>query len=147
MFGLTPYESRKNQVCAGKPRDIFDLFFRDDCISAFTGGISTNFNADIKDLDKEYVIEAEMPGLTKDDVKLDLNGDILTITAEKREDSSDENGRYIRRERKYGAFTRSFRFDDIDRDGASAKFENGVLRVALPKQVSASEQRKSIDIG
>ena len=146
MFGLTPYEQRKNQVSVNKPRDIFDYFFGDDFMPAFTGGFSANFNADIKDLGSEYVIEAEMPGLVKDDIKLDMNGDILTIAAEKKESATEDHGNYIRRERRYGTYSRSFRFEDIRKDEINAKFENGILRVSLPKQNAAEEQKKFIDI-
>ena len=146
MFGITPYEHKKNQLSTSRPRDIFDYFFGDDFMPAFASGFTSNFNADIRDLGKEYVIEAEMPGLTKDDIKLDLNGDILTIAAEKREDASEDNGNYIRRERRYGSYSRSFRFEDIRQDEINAKFENGILRVTLPKQVVSNEKKKFIDI-
>ena len=146
MFGITPYEHKKNQLSAGRPRDIFDYFFGEDFLPAFSGGFTSNFNADIRDLGKEYIIEAEMPGLTKDDIRLDLNGDILTIAAEKREDSSENGGNYIRRERRYGSYSRSFRFEDVRQDEINAKFENGILRVTLPKQEFTDEKKKSIDI-
>jgi HSP20 family protein len=146
MFGLTPYDNRKCQISVSKPRDIFDYFFGEDFLPAATGNFSANFNADIRDLGKEYVIEAEMPGLSKEDIKLGMNGDILTIEAEKKEEASEERGNYIRRERRYGTFTRSFRFEEIRKDNINAKFENGVLRVTLPKQESCVEQNKAIDI-
>ena len=146
MFGLTPYEGRKNQVSVNRPRDIFDYVFGDDFLQTYSGGFATNFHADIRDLGNEYVIEAEMPGLTKEDIKLDLNGDILTISAEKRESSSEGRGNYIMRERRYGTYTRSFRFEDIRRDDINAKFENGILSISVPKQTSADEQKKIIDI-
>ena len=146
MFGLTPYENKKNQVSVNRPRDIFDYFFGDDFLPAYAGGFSANFSADIRDVGNEYVIEAEMPGLTKDDIKLDLNGDVMTISAEKKEESNEGRGNYIRRERRYGTYARSFRFEDIQKDNIHAKFENGVLRVVLPKLTPADEQRKSIDI-
>ena len=148
MFGLTPYENRKNQVIVNKPRDIFDLFFGDDFIPAFSSGFTANFNADIRDHGNEYVIEAEMPGLAKDDIKLDLNGDIVTISAEKKEEEETAGGKgnYIRRERRYGTFTRSFRFEDVVRDGINAKFENGILRVTLPKQSPTDTNKRAIDI-
>jgi HSP20 family protein len=146
MFGLTPYENRKSQLYINKPRDVFDYFFGDDFLPAFASGFSANFNADIKDLGNEYLIEAEMPGVTKDDIKLDLNGDVLTVSAEKKEETSDGRGNYIRRERRYGSYTRSFRFEDIKKDEINAKFENGILRVALPKQQPSGEQKRAIDI-
>ena len=146
MFGLTPYENRKNQMQANRPRDIFDYFFGDDFLPAVSNSLTANFNADIRDLGKEYVIDAEMPGLTKDDIKLGMDGDILTIEAEKKEETAETRGNYIRRERKYGTFTRSFRFEDIQKDKIGAKFENGILRITLPKLDATVDQRKAIDI-
>ena len=146
MFGLTPYESKRNQITINKPRDIFDYFFGDDFYPALPTGFNANFTADIRDLGKEYVIEAEMPGLDKDDIKLDLDGDVLTISAEKKEATSEERGSFIRRERRFGSFTRCFRFEDVQKDGISAKFENGVLNVKLPKLDSAIVHKRAIDI-
>ena len=146
MFGLTPYESRKNQMSTNKPRDIFEYFFGDEFLPSFTSSFSTNFCADIKDLGNAYVIEAELPGLTKEDIKLDLNGDVLTIAAVKKEEMSEDRSNYIRRERRYGTFTRSFRFEDIKKDDINAKFENGILRITLPKQDADDGQSKSINI-
>jgi HSP20 family protein len=143
---MTPYEQRKNQVVVRKPRDIFDYFFGDDFLPVFQNGFSTSFNADIRDLDKEYVIEAEMPGLTKEDIKIDLHDDIMTISAEKKAESSEESGSYVRRERRFGTFSRSFRVEDIKQEGINAKFDNGVLRISLPKQETSSGQRQVIDI-
>ena len=146
MFGLTPYENRRQQPAANRPRDVFDLFFNDELFPSMPFGFITGFSADIKDLGKEYVIEAEMPGLTKDDIKMELNGDVLTIAAEKKETAAEDRGTYVRRERKYGTFTRSFRFEDVKKDEINAKFENGVLKVSLPKQTQEDEQKKFIDI-
>jgi len=147
MFGLTPYESKKNQLGVNRPRDIFDYFFGDELIPAFASNFSSNFSADIRDLGNEYVIEAEMPGLSKEDIKLDLDGDVLIISAEKKEDAKEERGNYVRRERRYGKFTRSFRFEDIQEDAIGAKFENGILRISLPKQAQGQDRKTSIDIG
>jgi len=146
MFGMTPYEQRKNQVATRRPRDLFDAFFGEDFWPSATGSLSTSFCADIKDLGDKYLIEAEMAGLSKEDIKLDINGDVLTISAEKKEDFKEEKGSYIRRERRFGSFTRSFQIEDIKHDGINAKYENGVLSITLPKRDSSVDQRKSIDI-
>jgi HSP20 family protein len=146
MFGLTPYEQRKNQVVTRRPRDIFDAFFGDDFLAPFSNGFPTNFYADIKDLGDMYQIEAEMPGLAKEDIKLDLNDSILTISAEKKEEVKDDRGSYIRRERRFGSFTRSFQIEDVKHNEINAKYENGVLIITLPKKDSTVEQRKTISI-
>ena len=146
MFGLTPYVKRNNQLTAGKPRDIFDLFFGDDFFPSFTSGFTANFHADIRDTGNEYVIEAEMPGMAKDDIKLELDGDVLTISAEKKESSDEERGSYIRRERRYGSFARSFRVEGIDNEGINAAFDNGLLRLTLPKLTPEAGGKTEIEI-
>ena len=145
MFGLTLYEPRKNQILNRRPRDIFDYFFNDDFIPMLSGNFAS-FKADIRDTGKEYIIDAEMPGVAKDDIKLDLNDDVLSILVERNDEKNDEKGNYIRRERRYGSCSRSFRVDNIKQDGISAKFDNGVLSVSLPKLEEASAERRFIDI-
>jgi HSP20 family protein len=141
-----PYEQKKNQMAVRRPRDIFDYFFNDDFLPAFAGGFST-FKADIIEHDSEYVIEAELPGMAKENVKIDLQDDILTISAEKKEEKSEEKESYVRRERHYGSCSRSFRVDSVKQDGIGAKFENGILRITLPKQSEGGERKQSITIG
>ena len=151
MFGMTMYDQKKGQqqVAVRKPRDLFDYFFGDDFMSEFgcrlAGGFPT-FRADIREHDKEYVIEAELPGLTKEDVKIDMHDDVLTISAEKKTEKSEGSGNYVRRERQYGSLCRSFRVEDVDHAGVKASFENGLLAVTLPKQEEAVVRRRVIDI-
>ena len=144
MFGLIPYE-RKTQVTGRKPRDIFDYFFNDDFMPAFTGEF-TSFRADIKETDDLYTIEAEMPGVNKDAIKIDLEDDVITISAEKKEETNEEKGSYIRKERRYGSFSRSFRVENINKEQIGAKFENGILEISLPKQEPESAKKQSINI-
>jgi HSP20 family protein len=145
MFGLTPYESRKNSLSTRRPRDIFDYFFNDDFMPVL-GGNFTSFKTDIKENEKAYVLEAEMPGVTKGDIKLDLNEDVLTISIERKEEKNEEKGNYIRRERHYGSCSRSFRIDNVKHEGIDAKFDNGVLIVTLPKLQEIQTEKRSIDI-
>ena len=145
MRGLMPYEVRKNQLAGRRPRDIFDYFFTDDFFPTVQEGFSS-FRADIKETDKKYSIEAEMPGLTKDDVQIELQDDILMIRAEKKEEKNEENGSYVRRERRYGSFSRSFRVENINTDDINAKFENGILKIDLPKLEKVQDQKQQIHI-
>ena len=145
MFGLIPYEIRKNQLNARRPRDILDYFFSDDFFPAVQEGFSS-FRADIKETDKKYSIEAEMPGLTKEDVRIELQDDILTVRAEKKEDKNEDNGSYVRRERRYGSFSRSFRVENINSNEINAKFNNGILSIDLPKLEKVQDQKQQIQI-
>ncbi len=101
---------------------------------------------DIKEDEKNIYVHAEMPGLKKDDVKVTVNDDnILTIKGEKKAEDKKEDETYVRMERMYGTFTRSFMLpDNVDKDSISAKFEDGVLNVTLNKK--EPEKPKEIDV-
>jgi HSP20 family protein len=149
MPNMTPYEHRRNQLAHRRPRDLFDYLLGDDFLPTFQEKLTTglaSFNADIRETDKEYLIDAEMPGLTKDDIKLSIEDDVLTVSAEKKEETAEEKGAYIRRERRFGSFTRSFRVENVKKDAINAKFENGVLKIRLPKQDEGVDKKQVIDI-
>jgi HSP20 family protein len=112
-------------------RDLLDDFFGSSLLThGGTGAIRT----DVKETDKEYIVEAELPGFDKKDIELDLTDDRLTITARHEESKDDENQNYIRRERRYGEVCRSFLVRGIDAEKAKADYKNGILRITLPKQ-------------
>ena len=93
-------------------------------------------------------MEAELPGFKKEDISVDVKDGYLTISATRNEekDEKNEKGEYIRRERRYGSFSRSFDISQIDQAGISAGFENGVLKLVLPKIDSHEKEIKKIEI-
>ena len=94
-------------------------------------------NTDIKDTDAGYEITMNMPGVKKEDVKAELKDGYLTIraTANTSKDEKGSDGRYIRRERYSGSCSRSFYVgEDIKQDDIKAKFENGILKISVPKK-------------
>ncbi|HHW99969.1 MAG TPA: Hsp20/alpha crystallin family protein [Acholeplasmataceae bacterium] len=100
-------------------------------------------NSTVEVLDPEYVITVDLPGLKKEDIKVTLEEDILTITAKR---TKEENKEYYLDERYYGELTRTFRLQDLKEDGEyKAIYENGVLTVRLPKLTEA-ETKKIITI-
>lgn len=89
---------------------------------------------DIYGTDKEYVIEADLPGVDEKDVSIELKDDLLVITAEKRRDEEIEGKDYYRVERSCGSFRRVLNVPgDADRDAIKAKFDKGVLRITMPR--------------
>ena len=82
-----------------------------------------------------YLLEADMPDMKKDDLKVEVNDGVLTISAEYNEsnEQKDEADKYVYRERRYGSMSRSFNVEGIREDGISAEFRDGVLRLNLPK--------------
>ena len=101
---------------------------------------------DVAEADRAYVVKADLPGVPKESINVDIDGNRVTIRAEvKRETEQKEGERVLRSERYYGAFARSFALtDEIDDEQASAKFDNGVLELMLPKKATVGAKRLSI---
>ena len=105
-----------------------------------------SFSVDIKEFDDCYKIFADIPGYKKDDVTIDLENNLLTISASKSSDEkAEEKGKYVRRERRTTSFSRGFHLPKhIDETAVNAKLDNGVLELTLPKV--AASARKSISV-
>ncbi len=105
---------------------------------------SNRFHVDISENDKGYLFEIDMPGASKDDLKVDFIDDRLVIKYEKEENKEEKEKNYLRRERSFSSFERSFRIKNADKDAVSAKLDNGVLTVDVPTQ--KNELQKTIEI-
>lgn len=141
MFGMIPFERNDDNFF-----DLFDNFER-----KFFGNSSAalpDFRTDIRDAGDRFVLEAELPGFSKEDIKLDVKDGILTISAQHSEnkDEKDNKGSYIRRERRFGSFTRSFDVTGVDEEHITASYNNGVLELNLPKAVPVVPEAKRIAI-
>lgn len=149
MFGLTPYNRRSNGIAGRNDffdmRSIFDNFFDDPFRSAFFGS-GNPIKADIRETEKEYIIDAEMPGVRKEDIKLDLRDDTLTISVEHNEEVNEEKENYIRKERRFGSFSRSFYVENVKHEDVSAKYNDGILTVNIPKAEAGKERKRKIEI-
>ncbi|RMH04757.1 MAG: Hsp20/alpha crystallin family protein [Nitrospirae bacterium] len=100
---------------------------------------------DISEDDKEYLIKAEVPEVRKEDIKVSVQDNVLTITGERKHEKEEHHKKYHRIERAYGSFARSFTIpDDADCENVSAECKNGILRVHIPK--SAKAKPKSIEV-
>jgi len=101
---------------------------------------------DVKESENDYVVSAELPGVSKDDIQVDIDRNRVSISAEvKRESEKKDGERVLRSERYYGAVARSFALaSEVDEAGANAKFDNGVLTLTLPKKAAPSTKRLSI---
>ena len=140
MFGMIPFERHENNMF-----DLFDNFER-----SFFGNSNslTAFRTDIRDEGDKFVLEAELPGFSKEDIQLNVKDGILTITAQHNEsnDEKDKKGNYIRRERRYGSFTRSFDVSGIQEHAITAAYNNGVLELDLPKAQPEVPVARQIEI-
>ena len=104
---------------------------------------------DIYEKDNVYHLEMDIPGFDKNEVNIEIDdNDYLTITAEKSVDNTeeDENKNYIRKERSYDKYQRSFYVGGIDKDKIDATFENGILKVSLPKKEEVKSPKQTIEI-
>ena len=143
MFELTPF-GRRNDIrnfgfdpwhdLARMERDLW-------------GEGEKAFKTDIKDEGDHYLLEAELPGFEKDDIKVNVEDGYLTISAERNSETEDkkDNG-YIRRERRYGSFSRSFDVTSVNTDAITAEYKNGVLALNLPKKDETKPASTNIEI-
>lgn len=107
---------------------------------------TTQIKVDIDEIENNYVVKAELPGVKKEDIQIDIDGNFVSIRAEvKNEKDIKKEGKVLRSERYYGAVSRAFTLgSDVDQANAKAKFENGVLELTLPKRASAQTKRIAI---
>lgn len=152
MYELKPF--RKNELRNAMYYNPFQemeemerRFFRDP-FALFDSNELTMFKTDISDQGEAYLLETDLPGFDKKDIKLDLNGDTLTISAERHSESEDKDKKqkYLRVERSYGAYSRSFDVSLIDTANIKAKYEDGVLKLTLPKKAKAEPEKKTLSI-
>ncbi len=104
------------------------------------------FKLDIREEDKEYVVEAELPGFRKEDIRVEYEAPVLSISAKREEKKDIDDDDYVHRERSYGEFRRRITLENIKDDEIQASFENGVLKLQLPKEEKRSVNKKQIDI-
>ena len=128
--------------------DMDDMFNKFMMRPILRGGmeIGPQIKMDVKEADGKYLVNAEIPGVDKDDIHVTLDGNRVSISAEvKQEKEAKEGGRVIRCERSYGMASRSFNLaDEIDQSKVQAKYNNGILELTLPKKLGAV--RKDIPI-
>lgn len=143
---LLPYVRRNNSLSA------FDPFRElEEMERAFFGNGSTKmsaFSTDIKDNGDHFTLEADLPGVKKEDIKLDLTDNVLTINAERHSEyeENDKKHNYVRCERSYGSYSRSFDTTGIDTDAIDAEFKDGVLILTLPKVKEVKPETRRLEI-
>jgi HSP20 family protein len=110
------------------------------------GGGPQDIKVDVEESDRAYTVKAEVPGVKKEDINVQIDGNVVSITAEaKREKEVKEKGKVIRSERYYGALMRSFSLGhDINEAEASAKYADGVLELTLPKKTTPAAKKLAV---
>jgi len=136
------------QVYENNPFELMERFFNDDWFS------TPRFRTPVIDVYEEgdkYMLEAELPGLSEKDIKLEVRGGQLTLSTAKSEKSEDKSEKskkgWIRRERRDFRFVRTFSLpDDVDTHAIEAHFKNGVLQVTIPKKPEAAPKAIEVKI-
>ena len=137
-----------------KPMNVFDDM--DSMIHSF---FNTDWNfpvrdtrnwspaVDVKETDNSFVLTADIPGLTKKDIKVNVANEKLSISGERSYETDQENDNYHYRERRFGTFDRSFNLPEtVDEENISASFKNGILNVSLPKHENILPKEREIKV-
>ena len=144
MFELIPFDRRNHRVSVYDPFRAFDemerALFGSQQPSVFS------FRTDVTDTGDSYKLEAELPGFKKEDIKIDIENDCLTISAERHEHKDEEKRNFVKRERVYGSYSRSFDVSGIDADKISAAYADGILTLDLPKKVETAPASRRLEI-
>jgi|SRR6185437_2585582 len=140
---------RRNELIFPNVSTIIERFFDDDYLRWPTTSSSSIPAVNIKDTKDAFKVEVAAPGLKKEDFKIDLENNVLTISAEKEENKEEGEEKFRRQEFSYTSFVRSFQLseNEVDAEKISAKYENGVLQIEIPKKEEAKKKApKKIDI-
>ena len=142
MFEITPYTRRSV--------NLFDPFRELENLekSFFSKNYLTSFSTDIRDNGDSYLLEADLPGFNRENIKIDIKDGCMTVSAERRSDNEkkDKDNKVVYSERSYGSFSRSFDVSGINEDAITAEYRDGVLKVVMPKKEAALPEKKSIEV-
>lgn len=143
MFELIPFDHHMRRIANYDPFRALDDFDR-----SFFGenAMVSTFRTDVTDMGDAFKLESELPGFNKDDIKIDIENDCLTISAERKFDNEDKKPNFVKRERFYGSYSRSFDVSGINADGIEAAYNDGVLTLTLPKKVETVPASRRLEI-
>ena len=143
MFELIPFDRHIRSAASFDPFRMLDEMDRRLMTSV---PAVTAFRTDVLDTGDAFKLECELPGFKKEDIKLDVENDCLTISAERKAEVKDEKENYVKRERIYGSFTRCFDVSGINVDGIEASYTDGMLNVTLPKKAAEVPASRRLEI-
>jgi HSP20 family protein len=127
-------------------KGLIDRFFEQDLMPHFLDRWESSVPVDIYEKKGQVHMDFELPGLSKDDISIELNGDTLTVSGKVEKDKTIDEENYYRSERSYGEFSRSFTIpSDVKEKDIKAKFDNGILKITFPK-TKEIEAKKKIQI-
>lgn len=136
MLGLTPFN--RNQLQKQNSYDLMDFYnmfddFFDKDFTSIRSLKNDTFKMDVKETDQHFLIEAEMPGVKKEEIQLEYQDNRLTIGVKRLEEINEEKENFIHRERRVSSMQRSIFLKDVNIQDIDAKLEDGILKVQVPK--------------
>ena len=143
MFELIPFDRHSRSMSAFDPFRMLDEMDRRFMNAA--PSVSA-FRTDVLDTGDAFKLESELPGFKKEDIKIDIENDCLTISAERKADNKEEKDNYVKRERYYGSFSRSFDVSGVNVDGIEAAYNDGILKLTMPKKVETIPASRRLEI-
>ncbi len=143
MFELIPFDRHTRSVNAFDPFRMLDEM--DRRLTAAMPAASS-FRTDVIDTGSTFRLESELPGFKKEDIKIDIEKERLTISAERSTENREEQENCIRRERFFGTFSRSFDISGINVEGIEAAYKDGILTVTLPKKSAEVPASRRLEI-
>lgn len=136
MLGLTPFGRNQIQKREDDFLDFYNMFddFFNDRFPERRTTRKDSFKMDIKEKETEYLVEAEMPGVKKEQISIDYNDDRLIISVKQQDEINEEKENYIHRERRLSSMQRLVYLKNMDVEKIKAKLEEGVLKITVPKK-------------
>ncbi|WP_046228365.1 Hsp20/alpha crystallin family protein [Paenibacillus dauci] len=148
MFDLVPFGKRREESW-GQLMKSFNDVFNDEFFAPLKSS-TLSFKTDIRETDHAYLVEAELPGFTKENIDIDYAAPYLTIKAVHHAETSAEDeskGQVVRKERRHGEYVRRFYVEDIDADHIQASLKDGLLKLDIPKRQRPEGRRIEIQSG
>lgn len=144
MKDLIPFNRRNHLSKKDGFEDFYNVLddFFTNPLTRSRSLMNDTFKLDIKDEEDKYVIEADLPGVKKEEIDLDLRDGRLTISIEREEEKEEKEKDYLYRERRYSSMSRSLYLGDIKQEDISAKLEDGVLFIEVPKDEEKEKTQK-----
>ncbi|WP_422486426.1 Hsp20/alpha crystallin family protein [Gudongella sp. DL1XJH-153] len=149
MAGLVPFNRSSNKPVGKGFGDFYgmlDDFFSDEFFLPQRSLSRDTFKVDVQDKEKEYLIEAELPGVKKEEISLEIHDGQLIIGIQREERVDEEKKNYIHKERRYSSMSRSVYLADADSENIKAKLDDGVLTVRVPKLQKPEKETNKIEI-
>lgn len=143
MTGLVPFNRRNTGLLSTGFEDFYNML--DDFFDSWSPRRSLErdtFKINVQQNESEYLIEAELPGVKKDEIDVDLNEGRLTISVKREEKINEEKKNYIHRESRFASMSRSIYLADAESNGIKAKLDNGILNITVPRQEKAVKSQK-----